>query len=270
MEQSVFEARDYKAYLSALAEARPRGFRKSLAEATGCQTAYITHVLNSSGHFSLEQAEAASRFLGFTREETRYWLALVEYNRAGTPTLRRVLSEQLTELRERHLLLRKKVGIQATLSRENQAIYYGSWHYAAVHMAITVPALQSRAALARSLRVPPRKLAQVLEFLISVGLVVQQGDRLTTGKTLLHLEKDSPSIFKHHANWRIRALDALHDDSGEEAVHYSSVVTLSAEDAQKLRALISRHLGEWIHLVKDSREERVYGLGLDFFRVDAD
>ena len=126
MSPSVFDYADYKRYLGEVDDGRPRGFRKALAQATHCQTAYISHVLNGLGHFNLEQAEAAARFLELGREEIRYFLVLVEHNRAGTDSLRRVLGEQLEEMRERHLSLQKRVGIQATLSRENQAIYYSS------------------------------------------------------------------------------------------------------------------------------------------------
>jgi len=60
----------------------------------------------------------------------------------------------------------------------------------------------------------------------------------------------------------------MHEEHTDAAVHYSSVVTLSAEDVQKIRALITQNLSEWIQIVKDSKEEQVYGIGLDFFRVD--
>ena len=268
MDLSVFEHTDYKHYLAAIGDSRPRGFRKALAAATLCQTAYISHVLNGPGHFNLEQAEAAARFLNMNRDETRYFLAIVEYGRAGTTSLKEVLGEQIDEMRERQLQLKKRVGIQATLSRENQAVYYSSWHYAAVHMATTVPSLRSRPALGRALRISPRKLNSVLDFLVSVGLLARSGELYLPGSTLLHLERDSPFIFQHHANWRSQALASLHEEHSDTAVHYSSVVTLSAEDARKVRSLITQNLGEWIEVVKESKEEEVFGLCLDFFRVD--
>jgi uncharacterized protein (TIGR02147 family) len=268
MELSVFEYTDYKRYLTEVGDARPRGYRKALAQATHCQTAYISHVLNGPGHFNLEQAEASARFLDMNREELRYFLALVEHNRAGTASLRKVLSEQIEEMRERHLSLKKRVGIQATLSRENQAIYYSSWHYAAVHMAVTVPALRTRRNLGKALRVSPRKLNEILDFLVSVGLLNRAGESFLPGSTQLHLEKDSPLIFQHHDNWRGQAMASMHEEHADAAVHYSSVVTLSAEDVQKIRALITQNLSEWIQIVKDSKEEQVYGIGIDFFRVD--
>ena len=268
MERPVFDFESYKSYLNELCGLRPRGFRKALAEAAQCQTAYVSHVLNGPGHFNLEQAEAAARFLSFGREETRYWLILVEHGRAGTVRLREVLGDQLAEMRERSRQLKQKVGIQTTLSREFQATYYSSWHFAAVHMAATVPALRTRDAMAKALRMRPRKLASVLEFLVSAGLLERRGGEYVPGTTQLHLERDSPLIYRHHANWRAQALESLEADPDSADVHYSSVVTLSAEDVEKVREMITRNLRGWIDVIKESKEERIYGLGLDFFRVD--
>jgi uncharacterized protein (TIGR02147 family) len=271
MEKSVFDFLDYKEFLNHLAKVKNRGFKKALAEATQCQTAYISHVLNGAGHFNLEQAEAASRFLEMNRDEVHYWLVLVEFGRAGTSQLKKILKEQLIDLREKYLQLKKRVGIQATLSRENQAIYYSHWHYAAVHMAVTVPALRTRAAMGRSLRMGPRRLNQVLEFLESVGLIERRGERQDEwipGSALLHLEKDSPFIGQHHENWRTRAVQALVEEGQESAVHYSSVVSLSSADVIRLREWITRNISEWIDLVKaSSPEEELHSVNIDFFRV---
>ena len=135
-------------------------------------------------------------------------------------------------------------------------------------MAVTVPSLQTRGALARALRISVRKLTEILDFLVSVGLLNRVGDQFTPGSTLLHLERDSPLIFQHHSNWRGKAMASMHEEHAETAVHYSSVVTLSAKDVQKIRSLITQDLSEWIEVVKGSKEEEVYGLAIDFFRVD--
>lgn len=268
MDLSVFKYSDYKLYLNDIGNTRPRGYRKALARATGCQTAYISHVLNGLGQFNLEQAEAATRFFEMNKEESRYFLLVVEHNRAGTASLRKLLKQQMEEMQERNLLLKSRVGIEDTLSRENQASYYSSWHYAAVHMACTVPALQTRSALGKALRISLRKLNEVLDFLLGVGLIVRQEQRFLPGQTLLHLEKDSPLIYQHHANWHNKAIASMHEESADSAIHYSSVLTLSTQDVQKIRTLITQNLSEWIDVVKVSREEEVHGLTVDFFRVD--
>lgn len=58
---SIFDYSDYKAFILSVDQSRPRGFRKSLAAAIPCQTAYVSQVLNGGAHFNLEQAEAAGR-----------------------------------------------------------------------------------------------------------------------------------------------------------------------------------------------------------------
>ncbi|MGK5082427.1 TIGR02147 family protein [Bdellovibrionota bacterium FG-1] len=265
---SVFDYSDYKAFIRDLDETRPRGFRKSLAAAIPCQTAYVSQVLNGHAHFNWEQAEAAARFLELSKPELRYFLLLVESARAGTQSLKRVIEEQLEELRERHLLLKERIGVQATLSAENQTRYYSAWYYAAVHMAVTIPSLRSRATIAKSLHLSPEVLAPVLDFLASVGLIVKQGERYYPGTTLIHLEKNSPAIFQHHANWRLKALSMMSADVAQRNVHYSTVVTLSAEDAKKIRVLFTQAISDASVIIKPSPEEQMFGINLDLYRLD--
>jgi uncharacterized protein (TIGR02147 family) len=268
MAKTVFDYSDYKRFLTEEGQARKRGFRKALAEATRCQTAYISQVLNGGYHFSLEQAESSAQFLQLTRDETRFFLLLVEIARAGTPSLKRYFTEQLEEVRERHLLIRERIGVSDTLSEPNQAIYYGSWHYAAVHMATTIPRLRTRAAIGRSLRISARKLSEVLEFLTATGLVRLDGGHYLPGSTQLHLSKDSPQIHRHHANWRTHALAAMHSEHAADNIHYSSVSSLSASDAVKIKALLTQAISDAVKVIKDSPEEQLFGIGLDFFRAD--
>lgn len=266
--KTIFEYSDYKTFIRDLGEARPRGFRKALAEAIPCQTAYVSQVLNGPAHFNWEQAEAAARYLELSKAELRYFLLLVEHNRAGTPSLKRVLDEQLQEMREHHLLLRERIGIAATLSAENQTRYYSSWHYAAVHMGVTIPTLRSRAAISKALRITPDALAPILDFLSSVGLITKQAEKYYPGTTLIHLGKDSPAIYQHHTNWRIQALVMMHADVTQRNVHYSTVVTMSAKDAQKIRELFTQAISNASVIIKASPEEQVFGINLDLFRLD--
>ena len=62
----IFDFKDYKLYLAKVEERRPlkgRGFRAELARIMGCQTAYVSQVLNGRANFSLEQAQAVSKLL---------------------------------------------------------------------------------------------------------------------------------------------------------------------------------------------------------------
>ena len=89
--KSVFDFKDYKAYFRDCEQVRKsleRGFRTKLAEFIGCQSGYISHVLNDSAHLSLEQGYKAAVFLSMSERERKYLLLMIEAARAGTKELR--------------------------------------------------------------------------------------------------------------------------------------------------------------------------------------
>lgn len=266
MKASLFDFRDYKQYLVAQGESESRGYRKKLSEAAGCQTAYVSHVLNGTAHFSWEQAEAISRFLGHSGFETEYFLFMVELTRAGTPSLRRFLSGKLDEIREKHLNIKTRVHIKATLSREDQARYYSAWYYAAIHVLLTLPKLRTQEALSRHLRVSTKIVSEVLDFLCSVSLAVREGQTYLVGSAELHLEIDSPMISKHQTNWRLQAIRSL-ENFREGDLHYSSVFTIHPEDANRIRASLVEQIQNATQIVRDSKEELSFAMGIDFWEV---
>lgn len=264
--KNIFEYQDYKIYLLKYAQSHPRGFRKNLAKALNCQTAYVSHVLNGAAHFSLEQAEALARFINLTPEETSFLMRLIEFTRAGTPQLKKFLRRELDQLREKHLLIKDRVAVKDTLSREDQAIYYGAWYYAAIHVALTIPALTTREALCHYFRLSSKTVTDVLEFLASVGLATQSGVRYQIGTQQIHLEKDSPLISKHHTNWRMQAMRALEQMKLDE-LHFSSVFTLTEQDALKIREILVEAIESSVGIIKVAKEEKLFSMTLDLFEV---
>lgn len=268
MSKFIFDHLDYKVFLKELCATRAKGLRKAMAQVANCQTAYISQVLNGHNHLSLEQAHAIAHFLGLSKDETRCFILLLEIQRAGTPSLRSFFEEQLKELRQHHYTIKERIGISKTLSEQNQSIYYSSWHYAAVHMAVTIPHLQTRGRLGKALRIPMRKLSEVLEWLCSVGLVAKDSEFYLPGTTELHLPKDSPLIHRHHANWRQQGMVQMHSDSAQDDLHYSSVSSLSLSDGQRIRGLITQAISDFVGIIKDSPSEQLVGINIDFFRLD--
>src|ERR1700733_4662067 len=110
MTKSVLEFNDYKGFIREIGKARSelqRGFRTRLAEAAQCQSAFVSQVLNTSAHFSLEQGLRIARFLNLDKEESQFFILLLEENRAGTEDLRDFFSGQLDLLREKLLNISK-------------------------------------------------------------------------------------------------------------------------------------------------------------------
>lgn len=60
----------------------------------------------------------------------------------------------------------------------------------------------------------------------------------------------------------------MHSDSAPDNLHYSSVSSLSAADALKIKALLTQAIGDSVQIIKDSPEEQLVGINIDLFRVD--
>lgn len=269
-EKTVFEFRDYKAYLREIERRRPlngRGFRALLARTTGCQTAYVSQVLNTAAHFGLEQAHSLNKLLLHTKDEARFFLLLVEYTRAGTPDLRVHFLEMMEELIQKQLNLKERFKVKELLSLEDQTEYYSDWTYTAIHMGVTVPELQSPEALAEYLQLPLLKVQKVLKFLVQTGLAsLHSSGRYRIGNARLHLGTDSALLGKHHTNWRLQAMNSLERET-ERDLHFTSIVSLSQEDVLQIKSRFVKEIEFYNAIVRPSKEETLYCLALDFFTL---
>ena len=268
MIKQIYDFDDYKNYL--LHRTGPMGtrsgVRSGLASVTGCNTAYVSQVLNKQAHFSLEQAERINHFLDHTEEEAHFFLLLIQFSRAGTVRLKKYFEFQLIKMKEQRLNIQKRLGVRKTLSAADQATYYSNWQYGGVHVALSIPALQSPAELAKYFDLPLSKIKRILDFLVSVGLAKESSQGWEIGENHIHLSKDSENILRHHANWRLKAIELL-DRELENDIHYASVVTISKKDAFKIKDMIIENLQVMNRDISRSKEEEVYCFTTDFFRL---
>jgi hypothetical protein len=133
-------------------------------------------------------------------------------------------------------------------------------------MALTVPELRTREALAKYFNIGLERVDKVLEFLVQTGLAIQEKNIYTTGTPQIRLGKDSPHIFKHHSHWRQQSIESLERETAQE-LHYSAVVTLSKDDVLKLKERMLEHIKENVAVIRASPEEEVYVYNLDFFSL---
>ncbi len=271
MNKMIFEYVDYKLYLKDFLKSKPGhgyGIRSKMAVATSCRPAFISQVLNEGLHFSAEQTEALNDFFGHDKDESIYFHFLVQFERAGTKKLRERIKSQMEELNQKRMILKDRVDIKATLSAVDQATYYSSWLYAAVHMLTTIPKYQAKESIAGYLKISTPKLNHVIEFLVSVGLVVKQRGLLRPGISRIFIGVDSPMIVPHHKNWRLRAINSLEQNLSTD-LHLSSVVTVNHDDAEKIKRQLIRFIEEIRQQVKQSTDEdELHCFSVDFFNVN--
>jgi uncharacterized protein (TIGR02147 family) len=269
MAKSLFEYRDYRTYLHDRVEERSRGERSRLAEHLRCHLTYVSLVLSGSAQLSPEQAQSVNKYYGHSEEESDYFINLVLYARAGSPELESYYSKKIENMLEQRLILKNRLQYKKTLTLVDQATYYSSWHYTAVHFALTIPHLQTRDAISKYLGLAPAVVGEALEFLVSSGLAREEKGTFKTGTTSIHLGNDSPMLSKHHANWKIKALRSL-DLPASEDFHYTSVVTFSKKDLLKIKSLLVSAIEQIRPIVRESPEEELYCYSMDLFRAGSD
>lgn len=272
MKKNIFDYKDYKTYLEDYITSQPkggRGLRGSLAEKMGVPVSHISQVLNGKSQLSMEQAEAANEFLGHTDDEAQFFMLLVQLNRAGTPELRKRLNRQVQQILEKRLILKERLGVtSAPLSAEQQSIFYSSWLYAAVQVALTIPRYRVKEEISSYLGISLKKTGEILEFLVSNGLAVQnKKGQYEVGTARIHLGSDSPLISKFHSNWRLQAIKSLEREDHFDDLHYSSVVTISAADFMRIKSILVKNIEDIKPIIRDSPAEDVHCLCLDFFRL---
>jgi uncharacterized protein (TIGR02147 family) len=264
----VFDFSAYKPYLKfRVGDYRQRkGLRSLIAKAMGCQPTFVSQVLNGDFHFSLEQADQLGKFLGHTGEEQDFFMLLLQHERAATKDLKVYFKRKIDAELSARTVLTHRLGQEKTLSSEQQNIYYSSWHYGAIHMAIAIPKLQTHEAISDYLHLPIKKVSEVLEYLISVGLVEKQERGYKIGSANLRLGKSSHNILRHHANWRMLAVESL-DREEELDLHYSGVFCLSESARALIKNKIFEALEEILKVSDEAKEESLACMNIDFFHL---
>lgn len=267
---SVFDFDDYKRFLEAWVGPRTQrtGRKSLLARDLRCQVTYVSQVLYRNAHLSLEQAEAAARTIGLSTEESSFFLLLVQKARAGTPSLRRHFEMQIERALESRLNVKQRLGREVELSDTQRATYYSAWHYAAAHMALTIPPLRTRAKLRAALELSDKQLTTALDFLIESGLAVKEGESYVPTQNKVRLGNESALAVPYHTQWRAKAMQSITDESVSD-LHYSGVYSVSRKDALVIKDRMLEFLREQLKTIHASPEEELRVMCLDWFQLSS-
>lgn len=266
MKASIYDYQDYRLYLRDWIRARGRGEHTRLAETLRCHLTYLSQILGGKAQLSPEQAESLNPYFEHSEDESEFFLTLVLHDRAGSEALRNYYARRLRSALDRRLILKNRLQSQKAIGKEEQATYYSAWYYLAVHLLLGVPEFQEKRKIAKYLGLPIERVTEVVDFLLSVGLVVESVGRFERGAFTIHLGNDSPFIRKHHTNWKMQTIISL-DREQKDELHYSSVVTIAREDALKIKAALIEAIERVRGIVKPSAEEALFCYSIDFFEV---
>ena len=262
----VYKYKDYRQLFKDRIQLEGRGAHGRMAEAARCQSSYLSQVLSGSAQLTTEQAFAIATLWGLDEDGLEYVTGLVQLDRSGTHEYRLYWLNKLSQLARRKEQLSERISTSRTLSGEEQAKYYATWFYPAIHTLASIPKLRTITTLATRLNLPRDTVARAANDLATMGLISIEGDTLTTMEHNVH-SRSSGLMVSHHNVWRNIANQRLQDRPQGSNYHYTALYGLSEADVSKLKDLIANFICETRDIVAPSKEETAVCLAVDLFEI---
>lgn len=266
---NVFDHNSYRKILNLRLKLMPKqghGQAKKLAEYLGVSTTLISQILSEQKHFTMDQAFMSCEFFSLNELETKYFITLVQVERSASQSFRKSLQKDLAQYREDSQKLEKRLTHQQVLNEEQKAIFYSDWYYSAIRMLTSIGGYDSVESIAAYFGLPKKIVASALHFLEAAQLIVQENNKFRIGNLSTHVNAESNWVKLHHNNWRFKAIEYMNYPDNQK-LHYTSPMTLSIADAEKIRMKLVTMIGEVGKIVDDSPAKELMCLNLDWFRV---
>ena len=267
MKNTIYDFDNYKSYVIEKINNSPskgRGIKLKISEYLSCQTAFVSQVINGQPNFSLEQAVKLNKFFDHTKDESRFFILLIQAGRAGSSELTEFFKNEMREIVEKRSDLKSRLEMKNTLKKVDQQVYYSSYLYQCIHMLVAIPEFQSIIAISRHLNLPREKIIEVVTFLEETGLIQKKGAHYEICVTRNHLSKDSPQIQRLHTNWRVQAIRSI-DINDPSDLHYSTLVSMSSADVPRVKEILIKAIEQCRTVIRDSKEEKIQSICIDFF-----
>lgn len=266
---TIFDTKDYKKWVNFWVSKRPQGGRGQftrIAEALNTSPTIVTQVFKGDRDLTADQAVLLADFMGLSKSERQFFILLINYSRAASHRYKKILEEEIEELRLRSNEIKTRVQQTHELTSEAKAILYSNWYYLAIWSLTAISKFNTVDTISEKLNLSRRKIIDALEFLKKYSLVIEKNGNLQVGPTLIHLESESPQIARHHQNWRLQAFRKYEVSSANDAF-YTAPVTLSKVDALVVRQKVLQFISDTVSIIKDSPSEELYCLCIDWFEI---
>jgi uncharacterized protein (TIGR02147 family) len=265
---SIYEYREYKPFLLDLIRTYPkagRGQARKLSEHLAVNSVVVSQILAGDRHFTPEQSLKVAHFFGLDERATDYLVLLVNFARAGSKDLEAHYEKKLEKLRREILNLKNRVVEHRELNDPEKGIFYSNWFYSGIRLLSSIEGYKSVEAIAGYFGLSRAKVADVISFLLSMGLCKEQKDgKITIGTTATYVDAASPFVNSHRRNWRMKALERF-SEIRDGDLFYSGPYSLSQKDADHIRKELAKLVAECSKRVADSPAEKLYCLNVDWF-----
>lgn len=262
----VYKYKDYRKLLKDHIQMEGRGSHGRMAETARCQSSYLSQVLSGSSQLTSEQAYAIATSWGLDEEGVDYVTGLVQLDRSATQEYRHYWQKKLDAIANHKEQLSERITTGRTLTAEEQAKYYATWFYPAIHTLASIPQFRTVTSLATRLNLPRETVARAANELDGMGLISLNGETITSIEHSIH-SRSSGLMVSHHNVWRNIANQRLQDKPPGTNYHYTALYGLSETDATKLKDLIAEFIRKTRDIVAPSKEETAVCLAVDLFEI---
>jgi len=266
---SIYQFKSYKDFLRSLLK-KERGATARMAEAAGCQSSYLSTVLQTGSKVQLthDHIFSISEYLNLSNNESHFFQLLLEKERASLRKYRLKLEADIEAARSEYLQINKILNKTAAETKSlTDDVYYSHWIFSALHIAVSIPNLQTLTALSEHFFMPKGILRAYLEKLESLQLVQKAGPEKWVWKSGdLHLPDKSPLAGMHQSTWRGKAVENKAFQS-QKSIHYTVVQSISRDDFERLRLIVLDWISLFQKISSPSKPEELVNLNVDFYRV---
>jgi len=266
----IFEFDDYRPFLNQFLLKLPKrgyGEARKIAHHLGVGSTFISQVFSGGKDLNLEQADLLVEYLGLQSLERDYFFLMVEKERAGTKRLKQYWQEKMDDIKKTSLKIESRLSSHRVLNDEEKSIFYSSAIYSCVHAyTSTAPKGRSLEEIKDRFEIARARANEIISFLCEVSLCKEVNGFYQVTENHTHVKKGSPHLLKHHANWRIKAIQYSETLSDEELM-YTGNLSISKKDFQKVREEIVQLIKTVVSTTQDSDPEEIANINLDFFWI---
>lgn len=269
---SVYEATSYVEFIVAVLHAGQkriaRGQIAALARQLKCHSSFVSQIIRAKAFMSHEQAMRFCAFAKLLDDETEFFIDLLNRDRACTKESKthfdRIVHRKLLERNS----LQKRAGLKATLTREQEILYFQSIIHPLVHAALHLKHVQGPIQLSTTLGFSKSEIIDSLHLLEELGLATKQQETWHPTHKSIHVGKQSPLNRAYHVNWRLKiAAQLLDGQRTDEHTHYTSIFCIAQHDVERIRGLILNNLETVRKEMVASDSEQLVALCLDYFPI---
>lgn len=268
MDIKLYKYDDYKLYINDWVKNHPsngRGKYLELSKVLRVHTTLISQIFKGDKQITLEQAFMLCDYLGFDHTEIDYFMLLVQKQRAGSHKLEDYYQQKVLNLQNELQDMKSRLSDKKILDENDKALFYSNWFYSAIRLSTSLENINSKEDISDFTGLQPKIVNQVVSFLLNVGLLKSVDEKLEMGPAITYLESKSPLIARHHANWRVKAMDK-HPHLSSEEFCFTAPLTISEKDAPKVREILTQAIESISKIVKESENvDKLYCVNIDWF-----